>query len=417
MPYIIGVGCTPFKKHIERSFRELAQLAATQCLADTNTAVKPEIIYFGNCAMHAFGQSNIRGQTALLPMMQDGTLPKRAPIINVEAGCATGGAAFHSALQALSTHDFSMAIGVEKLIFENDPKLLKSFPLFADGIDKNHKEEWMSFYQAQSKKYSLPFAPHPYRVIFIDIHAMQAQHSLSSGSCTKEHIAMVAAKNHSNGKKNPNAQYRFGMDTEQVLSDRIVLDPFTRSMCAPISDGAAAVLLCSDAAYQTLPPESQRRAIRVRACSIATGTMRDMKEHSVTYHAAQQAYQLAGLQPDDIDIAEVHDSTAHCELKHLESLGFCEKAGPYVEAGATLSSGSRPINASGGLIAKGHPLGATGLGMLFELTQQLRGEAKSMQVDREVSIGLAQNAGGMIGFDEAMSVVTILEKWNSSWTS
>ncbi|MEC7986535.1 MAG: thiolase family protein, partial [Myxococcota bacterium] len=344
------------------------------------------------------------------PLMQEEIIPTRTPIVNVEAGCATGSVAFHSALQALHQHDFSMAVGVEKLIFENDPKLLKSFPLFGDGIDKNHSEEWMSFYRSQSQKHNLSFQPHPYRVIFIDIHAMQAQHSLLKGSCTKEHIAIVASKNHNNGKKNPFAQYRFGMSVEQVLSDRAVLEPFTRSMCAPISDGAAAILLCSDSAFEKLPAESQARGVYIRASAMSSGTMRDLTDDSVTYHAARKAYQQAGLQPSDIDFAEVHDSTAHCELKHLESLGFCEKAGPYVASGETFSSGSRPINASGGLIAKGHPLGATGLGMLFELTNQLRQEAGRLQVDRDVKIGLAQNAGGMIGFDEAMSAVTILEK-------
>ncbi|MEC7986671.1 MAG: hypothetical protein VX278_16000, partial [Myxococcota bacterium] len=186
MPYIIGVGCTPFKKQIDQSFRDLSKTAITQCLSDSQSNAKPEIVYFGNCAMHAFGQANIRGQTALWPLMQEEIIPTRTPIVNVEAGCATGSVAFHSALQALHQHDFSMAVGVEKLIFENDPKLLKSFPLFGDGIDKNHSEEWMSFYRSQSQKHNLSFQPHPYRVIFIDIHAMQAQHSLLKGSCTKE---------------------------------------------------------------------------------------------------------------------------------------------------------------------------------------------------------------------------------------
>ena len=149
--------------------------------------------------MHAFGQANIRGQTTLLPLMQDGTLHARTPIVNIEAGCATGGVAFHNALHALNQYDISMAVGVEKLIFENDPKLLKSFPLFADGIDKNHEEEWLSFYKAQSEKYDLTFSPHPYRVIFIDVHAMQAQSSFAKGHCTRKDIAFVASKNHNNG--------------------------------------------------------------------------------------------------------------------------------------------------------------------------------------------------------------------------
>ena len=140
--------------------------------------------------------------------------------------------------------------------------------------------------------------------------------------------------------------------------------------------------------------------------------MRDMAEDSVTVHAARKAYAQSGLGPKDIGIAEVHDSTAHCEIKHMESLGFCGKGegGAYASSSAVLSDGERPVNASGGLIAKGHPLGATGLGMLCELTSQLRGEAGDRQVSRIPSTGLAHNAGGMTGLDEALCAVTILER-------
>ena len=239
---------------------------------------------------------------------------------------------------------------------------------------------------------------------------MQAHAAIRKGHCTKEDIAAVAAKNHSNSVQNPRAQYRFPMTSEEVLADRSILEPFTRSMCAPISDGATALLLCSDDAFEKLPSLVQQRAIRILGCGMAGGHMQDHTAPSVTHHAAQKAFAQASITPQAIDLAELHDSTAHCELKHMESLGLCEKAGVFSRNGATTREGTLPINASGGLISKGHPLGATGLGQIFELTLQLRQEAGDIQIKKQPRVALAQNAGGMIGFDEALSVVSILER-------
>ena len=141
--------------------------------------------------------------------------------------------------------------------------------------------------------------------------------------------------------------------------------------------------------------------------------MRDHKEHSVTYHAGKKAFAQTSIDPSDINIAELHDSTAHCELKHMESLQLCTQAGTLIEKGITQRDGTLPINASGGLISKGHPLGATGLGQIFELSTQLRGEAKELQVHNMPTYALAHNAGGMIGFDEALSVVSLLKRASS----
>jgi len=160
MPYVIGVGSTKFGKHPNSSFRELARESISVALNDAGITEKPQHIYFGNCAMHAFGQANIRGQTALNPLFLDETLHPHTPISNMEAGCATGGATFHAALQNLHSNDFSLAVGVEKLLFPEDPKMLKSFPLFADGIDRQYKDEWMLFYQEQAQKHDSPL-PRP----------------------------------------------------------------------------------------------------------------------------------------------------------------------------------------------------------------------------------------------------------------
>lgn len=411
MPYVIGVGSTKYGRFQPISFSQFAQRAIDNCMEDAKIPLpRLDIIYFANCAMNAWGQANIRGQVVLASFMQQNEFARRTPIVNVEAGCATGGSAFASAYNAVSSQsaDYALALGVEKLLFPDDPKMKKSLPIFSSGIDQFDQDKWLKHYQAQAEKHEVEFSPSPFRVIFLDIHAMQAQYAIAKKGLTQQQIATVASKNHINGKRNPFAQYRFGMTPEQVISDRDIIYPFTRAMCAPVSDGATAVLLCSDRVYGELPGPLKQRAVKILGCAMAGGSLRDLSATSVTHYAAQKAYYAAGLGPAHIDIAEVHDSSAFCEIKHIEELGFCEHGGEYTQAGCTFPNGERPVNVSGGLIAKGHPLGATGLGMIFELSKQLRGEAGKRQIEKQPAIGLAHNAGGMVGLDEALCVVSIL---------
>ena len=414
MPYILGVGSTPFTKLPNQTFRELARRAIQSALDDAgHITASIESIHFGNCAMQAWGQNNIRGQTVLSPLLTGGTLPQRTPITNVEGGCATGSLAFIGALREVQSgcSDVAMAIGVEKLVFPNDPKMIQSFPLFAGGIDQRHRSEWLEYFRTQSERFGVPFQPHPHRVIFLDIHAMQAQFSIDRGWVTSRQLACVAAKNHNNAVNNPLAQYQFSMTTDQILSDRQIVSPLTRSMCAPVSDGAAAVVLCSDSFYTSLPAQQRNKAVRIKSSALAGGRFRNLDEATVVSAAAAKAYRRAGISPQDIDFAEVHDSTAHCELKHIEALGLCPEhlGGQWTEEGRTLRDGQIPVNPSGGLISKGHPLGATGLGQVYEVTKQLRGEAGDHQLPTAVRRGIIQNGGGVIGLDEALCAVTILE--------
>jgi acetyl-CoA acetyltransferase len=184
-------------------------------------------------------------------------------------------------------------------------------------------------------------------------------------------------------------------------------------MCAPIGDGAAASLICSADYLEMLPREVQDRAIRIRASALSGGKYRDLDEAGLSSIAAKKAYAQAGLSPKDIDIAEVHDATSFCEIYQCEMLGFCEEGegGGYIESGATSLGGARPVNLSGGLVSKGHPVGATGLSMINELSQQLRGEAGARQANNP-RIALAENGGGVMGFDEAACSVIILEANN-----
>lgn len=247
----------------------------------------------------------------------------------------------------------------------------------------------------------------------MDTYAMQAAYHMKTFGTTRKQIAYASSKNHAMGALNPNAQYRFTITPEEVLNDREISWPLTRAMCSPVGDGASAALLCSERFLRELPKRVQERAIAVSASVMTGGKYRDLAEPGLSHVAAKKAYAKAGLKPSDIDIAEVHDATSFCEIYQAEMLGFCEigQGGSYVASGATSLGGELPINLSGGLVSKGHPVGATGLSMIYELVTQLRGEAGSRQ-SQGANIALAENGGGVIGFDEAACSITILQRTN-----
>lgn len=415
--WVLGAAATAFRKWPERDFRSLAEEAAEAALADAGLEDGRAVdgIWFGNCAMHLQGQGNLRGQHALASMVRQGRLRGPSPIVNVEGGCATGSLALQSAVSAVRAGDadLTLAIGVEKTFMPEDPATMLA--IFAGGIEQLNAEEWQTFFAEQAERHGHTFAPSPHRVMFLDLHAIQARHHMRRFGTTLEQIAKGASKNHHHGSLNPGAQYRFEITPEEVLADRAIVPPLTRAMCSPISDGAAAVLVCSKRFLSTLDERAKDRAVQVRACALAGGRYRDLEAPSLTRYAAAKAWKQAGLGPSDIGIAEVHDATSFCEILHLEQLGLVPEGegGPFVGSGATALGGELPVNLSGGLVSKGHPLAATGLSMVAELTQQLRGEAgerQALSFGESPTIGLAQNAGGSIGWDEALCAVTVLER-------
>jgi acetyl-CoA acetyltransferase len=212
------------------------------------------------------------------------------------------------------------------------------------------------------------------------------------------------------GSLNPKAQYRFRMTKEEVLADRPVSGPLTRAMCAPIGDGAAAAIVCSEDRLGALPAEVRRRAVRIRASAVSGGKHRAPDEPSLSRITGDRAYEMAGVGPEDIGVAEVHDATSFCEIYQLEMLRFCSEGagGHFVESGATTLGGRLPVNTSGGLVSKGHPIAAAGLSMILEIVAQLRREAEGRQVEGD-RIGPVENGGGVIGLEEAVCAVTILE--------
>ncbi|MGF7158740.1 acetyl-CoA acetyltransferase [Rhodoligotrophos appendicifer] len=411
--YVLGVHTTEFKKQPEKSFKDLARDAYLGALADADLEDGRDIegAWFGNCLMHYWGQALTRGNVSFIPLVRDGLFPDRAPIVNVEGGCATGSLALAGAAKEIRAGDaeLTLALGAEKLYDAEDPRRI--FAHFSGGMDMLDQHEWEEEYRRVGEQIGIPFAPGPDRTIAMDTYAMQANYHMKTYGTTAEQIAVGAAKNHCNGARNPKAQYRFEMTPEQVLADRPVSAPLTRSMCAPMGDGAAAALLCSEAYLKTVSPRVRDRAIKLSALALSGGKYRRLDEPSLTRAAADRAYAQAGIGPRDIDLAEVHDATSFCEVYQSEMMRFCEigEGGAYVGSGATKIGGALPINTSGGLVSKGHPIGATGLSMCYELVTQLRGEAGERQVEG-ATLALQENGGGIIGMEEAVAAVAIYER-------
>lgn len=411
--YVIGTSCTAFGKRPDDSFRDLTREAYLDCLVDAGLENGDliEQAWFGNCGMGTFGQRNIRGQVCFTPLVREKLFPERVPMINVEGGCATASMAFHGAWKDVASGDMeaALAIGVEKTFVADAPE--RTSEIFEGGIDQIDPVEWHAYYRTRGEETGKPFDPNAGGgTVFMDTYAMQAAWHMKQWGTTREQIAMAASKNHWHGSMNPGAQYRFEVPVEEVLQDREISWPLTRAMCAPIGDGAAAALLVSAETLAGQPAEIRGRAVKVRASVLSGGKYRDPAEPGLSRVAAQKAFAKSGLAPRDIDILEVHDATSFCEIYQLEMLGFAEdgQGGKMVESGANRLGGKLPVNLSGGLVSKGHPVGATGLSMIHELTLQLRGEAGPRQAEK-ARLAMAENGGGVIGFDEAACSVILLE--------
>ncbi|MGE4404328.1 thiolase family protein [Pseudomonas sp.] len=411
--YIIGIGTTPFGKAPDRDHRSLAREALVGALGDAglDDGQRIDQTFFGSTLMHRTGQTMIRGQAVLREPMAEGILPRRMPVLNVEGACATGSLALQSARTAVlaGNADLALAIGVEKMFDPADPAA--ALAEIAGGFDNFDVQAWHAEYARAAQESGHPWDPAPDRSVAMDTYGLQAAWHMHRYGTTQAQIAAAAAKSHRNGVLNPNAQYRFPMTTEQVLADRPVSGPLTRAMCAPIGDGSAAALVCSEAFLAELPAATRERAIRIRASATTGGTFRGFDEPSLSRIAVEKAYAEAEVGPEDIDLAEVHDATSFCEVYQAEMMHFCPegKGGTYIQAGETEIGGHHPMNTSGGLVSKGHPIAATGLSMTHEVVTQLRGEAGERQV-RNARIGLTENGGGVIGFEEAVCVVNILDR-------
>lgn len=408
--YVIGVGMTPFGRHLDKDIKSLTREATTAALADAGLQKEDlDAAFFGNTSQgHMDGQHMIRGQIALRAMGIG-----RIPVVNIENACASGSSAFVLACNHLRSGagDVSLAVGAEKM-FTADK--LKMFSVFDSAWDLSRAEEIRSELMKMGRGIEVPegsTSPRPYSV-FMDVYAAFARSHMRTFGTTQRQMAAVSAKNHAHSVHNPLSQYRVAYSIEEVLAASPITYPLTLPMCSPVSDGAAAAILCTASALKRLNIDA-KRAIKVLAAVVQSGS--DRSEDDYTNHctalASRNAYELAGVGPDDISVAEVHDATAMGEIIQTENLGFCEfgMGGVIAERGETRIGGRIPVNPSGGLESKGHPVGATGIAQVHELVTQLRGESGVRQVNG-ARIALAENGGGLEGIEEAVACITILAR-------
>jgi acetyl-CoA acyltransferase len=409
--YIAGISMTRLGKFPDRSVKDLTREAVTGALADAGASMSDvEAAWFSNTRQALMeGQNAIRGQCALRAMGFEGIA-----ITNVENACASGSTAILHAAAHIKAGlcDVAMAVGAEKMFFPE--KREEMFKAFIGGTDVSDLEATQARLAHLGDGVDPP-ADDPRwrsseRSFFMDIYAAMARFHMKTFGTTQAHFAAAAAKNHWHSTMNPLSQYQTDMSVEQVIADKPISYPFTRAMCAPISDGGAAVLLCSKAALKRF---DAKRAVKLRSIALVSGSDRNPEEldKHIGRRAALAAYERAGIGPEDIDVAEVHDASAYAEIQQIENLGFCASGdgGPFTESGATRLGGAVPVNTSGGLVSKGHPIGATGIMQVQELVTQLRGEAGKRQVEG-ARIAAAENGGGFYGVEEAATVVTVLER-------
>lgn len=403
---VAGVGMTNFGKHIDRGLKSLAGEAIKQALRDAGLEVRDlQAAYMGNAASAVItGQVCVQGEIVLREAGIGGI-----PVINVENACATGATALHQAATMVTcgVYDVVLVCGYEKLFHEDKARSFSVFTGAADielmdelkiSIDKKLQEAGIDSDSEGGDK----------RSVFMDIYAMMTVAHMQKYGTTREQFAAVSAKNSFHGSMNPRAQYKNVVTVEEVLAARKIAGPLTLSMCSPIGDGAAAVILVSERKARQM---GVQKPVHIRASAFRTGWDFSAGESEETVFAKtiKEAYDSAGLGPEDLSLVELHDAAAPSEIIHTEYLGLCPKGGggPLVASGATRLGGRIPVSTSGGLLRKGHPIGATGVAQIVELTEQLQGRSGKRQV-AGARVGLAENGGGFVRDSVGALIVTIL---------
>jgi acetyl-CoA C-acetyltransferase len=382
---IIGIGETEFGELWDKSFREIGIEAGMRAIEDAGiTSQQIDALYVGNMSAGKFIE-----QEHVAPLVADysGLAQMHLPSVRVEAAGASGGVALATGYMAVASGMYNIVIvgGAEKMTDVGDSQALQILSATAD-------QEWESVFGAT----------------FPSLYAMMARRHMHVYGTTREHLAAVAVKNHRNGSLNPHAQYRREISKDMVINAPPVATPLGMFDCAPLSDGAAAVVLC--------PMDRAKKftdtPVRILGSGIATDTLalhnrRDICTMDATVIAGKRALHKAKRTPKDIDIAEVHDNFTISEIMAIEDLRFFEKGkgGPVTDEGLTALNGEVSVNTSGGLKARGQPVGATGVAQAIEIVRQLRGEADKRQVD-DANVGLTHNVGGT----GATAVVHIFER-------
>ncbi len=379
---VIGIGKTAFGAFPDRDLRSLAVEAGQKALEDAG--IEPgrvEAFYLGNFAGPSFV-----GQNHLAPYVAAGLGITSVPCTRFEAACASSGSAFYHAVSSVAAglQDIVLIGGVEKMTSQPTPKVTEILSAAGDMCGEGRAG-----------------------ATFPALFAMIARRHMYQYGTTREMLAAVAVKNHANGAKNPLAHMRKVITIEQALNGKPISEPLTVYDCSLVSDGAAAVVI----APLDRAAEFTKKPIRVRGIAQASDVVAlDEKDDVTTFKAvraaAEKAYKMAGVQASDVQFAEVHDCFTIAEIVAIEDLGFAAKGqgGPYTLEGRTCLNGERPVNTSGGLKSKGHPVGATGVGQICDIAIQIRGDAGERQIPNN-TLGVAQNLGG----SGATCVVTVLE--------
>src|SRR5580698_5179721 len=378
---VVGIGKTAFGAFPDRDLRSLAVEAGRKCLADAHVSPSQvEAFYLGNFAGPSFV-----GQNHLAPYVASGIGIRNVPCTRFEAACASSGSAFFHAVSSVAAgmYDLVLVGGVEKMTSQSTPKVTE---ILAGAGDVSGEVKAGATFPA--------------------LFAMIARRHMFQYGTTREQLAAVAVKNHANGAKNPLAHMRTLITMEQALAGKPISEPLTVYDCSLISDGAAAVLI----APLERAAEFTDRPVKILGIAQTSDYVAlDAKEDITTFRAVrtagEKAYKMAGVTARDIQFAELHDCFTIAEIIAMEDLGFVQKGqgGPYALAGKTCLNGELPVNASGGLKSKGHPVGATGVGQICDIVMQIRGNAGELQLARN-SLGLAENLGG----SGATAVVSVL---------
>lgn len=385
---IKGTGMTRFGRFLERSMKDMTAEAVTAALADAGMEVGDidAIVCSNSLAGLITGQECIRGEVVSFPL-GFGSIPMH----NVENACASGANALHLAwlMTASGLHRNVLAIGVEKA---NHEDRLRTFNAYRAGFDPDE----MPQFGAGSGEDRTPL---------VDRQAILAKGLMDRLGLTAHSLATVAARALGNGARNPVAHRQFGGTVDDVLASRLVVDPITTLMSSPVSDGAAAAVVSAAGSG------GSKRDIRIAASCMATRPPLHLGDEAptATRAATRAAYETAGVGVDDVDVAEIHDASVAYEIMAWHETGLCPDGDQrrWVDTGHTEIGGPMPINPSGGLIARGHALGASGIAQVHELVQQLRGEAGARQVER-ARVALAQVGGGVIAWQTAVAAAHIL---------
>ena len=381
--YILGVSMTRFGKFPDRSLQDLAYEPVWNAIRESN--IDPhdiDIAFVGNAyAGLITGQESIRGQVVLREAGIVGI-----PIINVENACASGSTALYLAHRAVASGqaELALAVGVEKLFCGDTGKSLKALSTSSDLNIEGRMG-----------------------MLFAGIYSMRIRAHMEKYGITPEQLAGVAVKNHDHGALNIHAQYRNRVTVKEVLDSRMIADPITLLMTCPLGDGGAAALIGTE----EMALRMGKRPVRIGSSVLGTFGFAGKDEPTIVARVSGKAFQEAGVTSRDIQVAEIHDAVAPIELYLYEELGFCGpgESGRMIDERETWFDGRLPVNTSGGLTAKGHPAGATGLAQVAEVVWQMRGEAGKRQVTPVPDVGLVENGGGNVAGETAVVAVHILK--------